>query len=1343
MYWAGHGKRDGDGLFLVTKNTPAANLTGWNSLSASDLGSAVAKSPAEKVLILLDTCYSGAGAGEIVEQVRKVLATRPELPGRYPAYAVIASAHPLKKAQEAVFCKALTEVLNNPLAERPWTDHDQFIGSADLAEAVATKLDDYVGYEADGLGQRFIPNPRYKSALPAEDVETRRWRLEAAKDHFLPASQGIEVGELGWYFTGRTRLLKQLVTWLKNAQHGLVVVTGPAGSGKSAVMGRLATLSDPTYRMEAERIGALRGAEADALPPIGVIEAAVHLKGKTLLDSIGATADALDLKLTEDDRADPKALVETIGDLNRRFTLLFDALDEAKPGYPYVIAERLINPLAALRQVRVLVGTRRSPDGSTLSAHETRHARLRELFGADTLIFDLEDEPDALEDIAQYVRLRLQDSRHRNDRDGIERVAGAIAERASGIFLYARIVYRTLRDMERLDIELPTDTLDVFVNDLTQRFGDRQGMVNDLLAALAWGEGKGLTRQVWGPIASILSKTRARYRDEDVAWALKHAGWYVVEAGEGGQAVYRLVHQALVDYYRSGVDAKIANAGITEALGARLKGKDWLDADGYVCRHLASHAAAGRKLDKLILDPGYLAVAEPIRLVAAFANLADDKAREIADVYRRVAHELPMAEPLERMALIHLAACQDAPELAPDLEPPLLTAWRCRWARWLPSAPHRILGRHAGRVTAVALGEVDGEPVVVSGSWDNSVRLWDVHSGQPRGTPLKGHTSSVYAVALGEVDGEPVVVSGGGDATVRLWDARSGELCGVPLTGHTAFVTAVALGEVDGEPVVASGSGDSTVRLWDARGYGRRTSLSTPTGRRPVWVAPAFNWRSILARILFSMGPARGVPLRGHTNTVTAVALGEVDGEPVVVSGSFDQTVRLWDTRSGQPRSEPLTGHTDLVTAVALGEVDGAPLVVSGSDDQTLRLWDARSGQPRGKPLTGHTRGLTAVTLGEVDGAPVVVSGSYDDTVRLWDARSGQPRGEPLTGHTGYVIAVALGEVDGAPVVVSGSADETVRLWDARGWQSNSAPVLGHTKPMTAVASGEVDGESVVVTGSYDNTMRLWDARSGQPRGAPLLGHTKAVTAVALGEVDGAPVVVSGSDDNSLRLWDARSRQPRNAPLLGHTKAVTAVALGEVDGEPVVVSGSRDNTVRLWDARSGQPRGAPLLGHTKAVTAVALGEVDGAPVVVSGSDDNSLRLWDARSGQPRNAPLLGHTKAVTAVALGEVDSEPLVVSGSGDNTVRLWDARSGKARGTPLTGHKSWVSAVALCKVDGAPMVVSGSWDDTVRLWDPRSDNLLRTLVMRSPVRNLALENDSAIVVRAPFGFLVIDFASI
>jgi hypothetical protein len=124
LYWTGHGKSNTEGFYLVTKNSPPRpELTGFNALEASVLGSALARFPAEKILVLLDTCYSGAGANDIAHKVATVLGTRPEQPGRCPAFAVIASAHALKKAQAAVFCKELTGLLSQPYAkERSWAD---------------------------------------------------------------------------------------------------------------------------------------------------------------------------------------------------------------------------------------------------------------------------------------------------------------------------------------------------------------------------------------------------------------------------------------------------------------------------------------------------------------------------------------------------------------------------------------------------------------------------------------------------------------------------------------------------------------------------------------------------------------------------------------------------------------------------------------------------------------------------------------------------------------------------------------------------------------------------------------------------------------------------------------------------------------------------------------------------------------------------------------------------------------------------------------------------------------------------------------------------------------------
>jgi WD40 repeat protein len=43
---------------------------------------------------------------------------------------------------------------------------------------------------------------------------------------------------------------------------------------------------------------------------------------------------------------------------------------------------------------------------------------------------------------------------------------------------------------------------------------------------------------------------------------------------------------------------------------------------------------------------------------------------------------------------------------------------------------------------------------------------------------------------------------------------------------------------------------------------------------------------------------------------------------------------------TGAPIGQPLTGHTDFVLAVAVGQLDGRPVIVSGSGDDTVRVWD-------------------------------------------------------------------------------------------------------------------------------------------------------------------------------------------------------------------------------------------------------------------------------------------------------------------------------------------------------------------------------------------------------------------
>ncbi|CCA77061.1 hypothetical protein PIIN_11046, partial [Serendipita indica DSM 11827] len=79
-----------------------------------------------------------------------------------------------------------------------------------------------------------------------------------------------------------------------------------------------------------------------------------------------------------------------------------------------------------------------------------------------------------------------------------------------------------------------------------------------------------------------------------------------------------------------------------------------------------------------------------------------------------------------------------------------------------------------------------------------------------------------------------------------------------------------------------------------------------------------------------------GEPLRGHQGSVYAVGFSP-DGSRIV-SGSSDETIRLWDANTGQSLGEPLRGHHGLVTAV--GFSPGGTRIISGSQDMTIQVWN-------------------------------------------------------------------------------------------------------------------------------------------------------------------------------------------------------------------------------------------------------------------------------------------------------------------------------------------------------------------------------------------------------------------
>lgn len=1289
VYYSGHGETHQDRHYLLTSDSRLNRLAS-TAFPAEELVRIILDSPVQQVMIILDTCYAGQGIIDLTSLAGKVTCSRAwqaEIPF---GFVFISAARAKDEASQGAFANAFTEAIRNPKGQFGGRTQE-YLEAPSLIKYVNEIFDQRHPHQsavwsvAPPLREfpRFLPNPRYDSSTP-EGIDIESQRQRDLIDHWVPRARGAEVyGEVS-YFTGREAALRELVQWLKATQSGgkAHVVTGGPGTGKSALLARLVTLSDPQYREPMENMGALKAVPEDTVPPQGVVDIAVHARQKSLDEVVRIIAAATGLKTNRVDE-----LVEVLAKRNKRCTIVIDALDEAKERDE--IAERLLRRLTGFPHLWLLIGTR--PD--TRPDHP---GRCVQKLGGRTIEINLNDEKYlGREDIARYVMQRLlavdepaRATPYRNRPQLARRVAEIVAAKAGKVFLIARIVVSTLTESdEPVDTDrykFPDEVGEAFWVDL-ERFNSRKDIDLDrkkvmaLLRPLAYAEGEGIPwENLWLPLANAIAgrgqSASGAYDNDDIGLLLDHVGAYVVEAREGGISVYRLYHEALAEYLRDEKRSKEIQTCIVNTLVGLVpmnscnESRDWVSAPAYTRNYLSTHAAAASKLSGLIDLPLYLVAAEPNRLLRAIQLTHEQLPDAPTRVYQTGFHYMSTSAAAERASYLEMTARQLTENIFADgfAQLRLGQTWRVVWARWQHSVAHRVLKGNRGEVHAIVTATYNGRPVIISGGQDNTIRVWDLAAGTLVGEPLRGHLGDVFAVTVSVLDGRPVIISGGWDRTVRVWDLA----LGIPLRelwGHRGSVLAIAAGTLNGRSVIVSGSEDKTIQLWDL-------AAGTPIGE----------------------------PLEGHDGSVYALAIGMLNGRSMIVSGGEDKTVRLWDLADGTSVGKPLEGHEGRVDAVAVAILNGSPVAISGSADKTVRLWDLVEGAPLGEPLKAQS-GVNAITVGTLDGRPVIITGEGDKTVRVWDLAAGVPVGEPLEGHQGSVEAVAVSTLNDRPMIVSGSWDNTVRIWDLAvetpiGERSRHHQNIENI--VNTVAVGTLDRRSVAITGDWDGIVRVWDLGAGTPIGDPFESDQRCVT-LAAGTLNGRLVIVSGGWD-SMQVWDVAGGKPLSQTFGGYHGGVNAVTVSLLDGRSVIVSGGEDSTVQVWDLGAGTPLGDPLRGHGGSVYAVTVGVLDGRSVIVSAGEDSAVRVWDLAAGAPLGKPLLGHRGSVYALTVSTLDGRPVIVSGGGDKTIRIWDLASGAPLGQPLKGHIGAVTAIVVVKLGDRRVIVSGGRDNTVRVWDGR-----------------------------------------
>ncbi|MET9249181.1 hypothetical protein [Nonomuraea sp. NPDC003709] len=136
-------------------------------------------------------------------------------------------------------------------------------------------------------------------------------------------------------------------------------------------------------------------------------------------------------------------------------------------------------------------------------------------------------------------------------------------------------------------------------------------------------------------------------------------------------------------------------------------------------------------------------------------------------------------------------------------------------------------------------------------------------------------------------------------------------------------------------------------------------------------------------------------------------------------------------------RGDLLKGHTDRINSITIGQLDGEAIAVSGSGDGTVRVWDLDTGRQRGEPLKSHLRPVYWVGIGQLEGQPIAAFIDEGNAMRVWDLRSGRQRGKTLQDRLPVFIGTAaLGRLEDRIVVLVTSRSErgggprATRLWD-------------------------------------------------------------------------------------------------------------------------------------------------------------------------------------------------------------------------------------------------------------------------------------------------------------------------
>ncbi|MCJ1480854.1 hypothetical protein MMC06_001009 [Schaereria dolodes] len=188
-----------------------------------------------------------------------------------------------------------------------------------------------------------------------------------------------------------------------------------------------------------------------------------------------------------------------------------------------------------------------------------------------------------------------------------------------------------------------------------------------------------------------------------------------------------------------------------------------------------------------------------------------------------------------------------------------------------------------------------------------------------------------------------------------------------------------------------------------------------------------------------------------HKQPVWATKFSPVEST-TLMSASDDRTVRLWDLPS-QESTTTFVGHQDYVRSANFMPGQSSSLIISGSYDQMVKLWDPR--MPTGAVMTFKHAAPVEDVLPMPSGTTVLAA--TDNQISVLDLVAGRPL-QMLKNHQKTVTSLCL--ASGNTRLASGGLDGHVKFFETSGWNvvagsKYPSPVLS----LSVISSGAVGRE--------------------------------------------------------------------------------------------------------------------------------------------------------------------------------------------------------------------------------------------------------------------------------------------